>query len=44
MQELVLYLYTIPVLFKRILIYFIAVLLTALFNQQSCVYQLTKFA
>jgi hypothetical protein len=36
MRELILYLYTIPILFKHILIRFIAVLLTALFNQQSC--------
>jgi hypothetical protein len=38
MRELVFYLYAIPVLFKHILIHFIAVPLTALFDQQSCVY------
>jgi hypothetical protein len=32
MRELILYLYAIPVPFKRILIHFIVVLLTALFN------------
>jgi hypothetical protein len=44
MQELVFYLYAIPIPFKRTLIFFIAVPLTALFNQRSCAYQLTKFA
>ena len=32
MWEFIFYLYTIPVLFKRTLVYFIAVLLTTLFN------------
>jgi hypothetical protein len=38
MREFVFYLYAIPVLFKHILIYFIVVPLTALFNQRSYVY------
>ena len=38
MQKLILYLYAIPILFRRTLIYFIVVLLTALFNQQSYIY------
>jgi hypothetical protein len=38
MRELILYLHAIPVPFKHILIRFIAVLLTALFNQQSYIY------
>jgi hypothetical protein len=38
MWELILYLYAIPVPFKHTLIRFIIVPLTALFDQQSCVY------
>jgi hypothetical protein len=38
MRELIFYLYTIPVPFKHTLIRFIAVLLTALFNQRSYTY------
>jgi hypothetical protein len=44
MQELILYLYAIPVPFKHTLIHFIVIPLTASFNQRSCVYQLTKSA
>jgi hypothetical protein len=43
MRELIFYLYAIPVPFRRILIHFIVIPLTALFNQRSCIYQLTKF-
>jgi len=42
MQELVLYLHAIPILFKYILIYFIIVLLTASFNQQNYTHRLTR--
>jgi hypothetical protein len=38
MRELILYLYAIPIPFKRMLIRFIAVPLTALFNQRSYTY------
>ena len=38
MRELVFYLYTISVLFRRTLIYFIGILLTALFNQRSYIH------
>ena len=38
MRKLIFYLYIISILFKRTLICFIVVLLTTLFNQQSCVY------
>jgi hypothetical protein len=43
MRELILYLYAIPVLFKRTLIHFIVVPLTTLFNQRSYTHQLTEF-
>jgi hypothetical protein len=43
MWELVFCLYAISIPFKRTLIRFIAVPLTASFNQRSCARQLTKF-
>jgi hypothetical protein len=43
MRELIFYLYAISIPFRHTLIHFIIVPLTALFDQQSCIHQLTKF-